>query len=114
MSVSVHRLIRGFASALILLPLFGCTPDPPVTCNGGAGRSADNCLAFRTGTAPTIDGVINADEWLNAFRYVLGDGNGTSVPHAIVQGMKTSDSLYLSFEVNNDPTFDAQDVIVLA
>ncbi len=93
----------------------GCPPpDQPVVCNGGAGRDPDNCLAFRTGAAPVIDGNLSDDSWISAFRYVLGDGNGTAVPHATAQGMRTSDAVYISFEVNNDPTFDLDDAVVLA
>jgi Cys-rich repeat protein len=92
----------------------GCTPDAPANCTGGSGRDPDNCLGFRSNPAPAINGTIESEEWINSFRYVLGDGNGTSVPHAVAQGMRDSGNLYLSFEVNNDPTFDLDDAIVLA
>jgi len=104
-------VIAVFASA-------GCvTMDTvPVVCDGGFGRSADLCLGFRNASStPTVDGVIAGDAaWDPGFLYVLGDGNGTTVPHAIVQGRRTSDALYLAFQVNNDDTFDTEDAIVLA
>ncbi len=61
---------------------------------------------------PTIDGVISGDPgWTQAFRYVFG--NGTPFSDVAVQGIKDNTFLYLSFEVNNDATYDDQDVIVL-
>jgi opacity protein-like surface antigen len=62
--------------------------------------------------SPTIDGVISSDPgWTGAFRYVLG--NGTAFPSAAVQGIKDGTHLFLSFEVNNDQTYDDHDLIVL-
>jgi hypothetical protein len=111
---ALRAALLGLITAAAVIVLSGCPPDQPVVCNGGAGRDPDNCLAFRTGAAPVIDGNPSDDSWISAFRYVLGDGNGTAVPHATAQGMRTSDAIYLSFEVNNDPTFDLDDAIVLA
>ncbi|RKH82627.1 hypothetical protein D7Y21_28025 [Corallococcus sp. AB045] len=66
-----------------------------------------------TPAAPTTDGTVDGDPgWNNAFRYRFG--NGTDMPHAAVQGLRSDTHLYLSFEVNNDPSFDTSDVIVLA
>ncbi|AKJ02887.1 hypothetical protein ATI61_11376 [Archangium gephyra] len=60
------------------------------------------------------DGVVKNDPWWNnAFRYVFE--NGTNGPHAAVQGLRSSTHLFMSIEVNNDPTFDPlSDLIVLA
>lgn len=108
----------GRAALLMLcavaLFLTGC--DPVVVCDGGpSGQDADNCLGFRLGGTPVIDGIPDEEAWTNSFRYVIGDGDiGNPVPHAITQGMRTSDALFLSFEVNNDTTFDLDDAIVLA
>lgn len=68
---------------------------------------------------PRIDGCINNGPfgagsdpgWTKAWRYVFG--NGTSFPDVAVQGIKDSTNLYLSFEVNNDVTYDDSDLIVL-
>ncbi|CAM4183388.1 hypothetical protein [Corallococcus exiguus] len=65
-----------------------------------------------TPATPSIDGEVNGDPgWNNAFRYVFE--NGTNGPHAAVQGLRSATDLYLSFEVQNDPTVDNADVIVL-
>lgn len=62
---------------------------------------------------PNPDGIINNDfGWTDGWRYVFG--NGTPVSDVIVQAVRTTTDLYMSFEVNNDPSFDEQDVIVLA
>ncbi len=62
--------------------------------------------------APTIDGVIAGDlGWKNSNQYVFN--NGSLVPHAVVQTKNYGGFIFISVEVNNDPTFDVQDVIVL-
>jgi hypothetical protein len=61
---------------------------------------------------PVIDGTIAGDTgWTSSFRYVFS--NGTDSPDAAVQGIKDNDFIYLSFEVNNDLSYDDNDVIVL-
>src|SRR5689334_19357616 len=60
---------------------------------------------------PTIDGVVANDPgWHQAFRYVFN--NGTPSSNA-VQGIRDNNFLYMSFEVNNDQSYDTADVIVL-
>lgn len=62
---------------------------------------------------PVVDGVMSGDlGWTQSFRYLFV--NGTTAPDAIVQGIKDSNFLYMSFEVNLDQTFDNDDAIVLA
>jgi len=93
----------------------GCPPpDTAGTCNGGGGRNANLCLGFPVGT-PTVDGNIKDDAgWTNGFHYTLGDGNGTTVAHAIVHGVRSANVMFLGFEVHNDEQFNVNDVIVLA
>jgi len=62
---------------------------------------------------PDVNGVIGGDNgWTSSFRYVLD--NGTTAPDVIVQGIKDSSFIYLSFEVRDDPSFDDQDMIIVA
>jgi hypothetical protein len=64
-------------------------------------------------TPPNIDGTVVGDNgWTSSFRYVFQ--NGTMSPNVVVQGIKDANFIYLSFEVNADPSFDNADVIVLA
>ncbi|MBD3316913.1 MAG: hypothetical protein GF344_14085 [Chitinivibrionales bacterium] len=78
----------------------------------GSGWAQDRLCFLDGSPRPTIDGVIgNDDGWLRSNQYVFS--NGTSTPDAIVQMRKGGNALFLSFEVNNDSTFDDNDVIVL-
>lgn len=62
---------------------------------------------------PNIDGIVSGDNgWTSAWRYVFN--NGTFIPDVVVQGIKDNNFVYLSFEVNHDPTTDADDAIVIA
>ncbi len=108
-------LLHAAAAFVIALSLPGCLPTViPGTCNGGVGRNVNLCLGFPSGS-PTIDGNIKSDSgWTNAFRYILGEANGTSVAHVIVHGVRSSNTLYLGFEVHNDAQFNVNDAIVLA
>lgn len=71
---------------------------------------------------PVIDGYISDSlgsnrvdaAWRAASRYTML--NGAPTAHVAFQGMKSSsgDALYMSFEVRNDGTLDAEDALVLA
>jgi hypothetical protein len=63
---------------------------------------------------PTVDGILaNDNGWTNAFRYAVYNGsNVTDVAWEAIRD-DASQSLYLSFAVNNDGTFDAHDAILL-
>jgi hypothetical protein len=71
---------------------------------------------------PAIDGYVSDNlgsnpvdaAWRAASRYTMA--NGTTTAHVAFQGMKSSsgDALYMSFEVRNDDTLDAEDALVLA
>jgi opacity protein-like surface antigen len=62
---------------------------------------------------PNIDGIVVGDNgWTSSFRYVFQ--NGTPNSNVVVQGIKDANFIYLSFEVNADPSFDVADMIVLA
>ena len=68
------------------------------------------------GTPPpseaALDGVvINDVSWDGAFRHVFQ--NGTPDVDGVVQGGRDGSSLYLSFEVKNETTFDEDDMIIL-
>ncbi len=61
---------------------------------------------------PKIDGCVTGDPgWTGAFRYVFG--NGTAFPKGAVQGINDGTFLYLSFEIFNDVSFDANDLVIL-
>ncbi|MDQ1639057.1 MAG: hypothetical protein QOF62_2396 [Pyrinomonadaceae bacterium] len=63
-------------------------------------------------TPPNLDGIVVGDNgWTSSFRYVFQ--NGTPDPNVVVQGIKDANFLYLSFEVNADPSFDTADMIVI-
>lgn len=62
---------------------------------------------------PFIDGNIAEDKgWTRAWRYSFN--NGDYVHDAVVQGIKDSQFLYLSFEVNKDENLIETDAIVIA
>ncbi|MDX6406411.1 MAG: hypothetical protein QOH70_3866 [Blastocatellia bacterium] len=64
-------------------------------------------------TPPNVDGVVVGDNgWTSSFRYVFQ--NGTPNPNVVVQGIKDANFVYLSFEVNADPSFDNADMIIVA
>jgi hypothetical protein len=95
------------AMATLLAPLGVQAAVPPMCFSD---------ITIRPGTsqdiAPTIDGTVNGDRgWLNSWRYVFH--NGTYVHDAIVQGIKDSTNVYLSFEVNHDFGLNEDDAIVL-
>lgn len=83
-------------------------------------RNANNRLCFGQVTnvpgstaPPTVDGIIRNDlGWTGATRYEFG--NGTPDMGVVVQGIRDAANLYLSFEANNDATFDNEDMIVIA
>lgn len=85
-------------------------------------RNANNRLCFKQATnvpgptdgqPPTVNGVIRNDlGWTGATRYDFG--NGTPNMGVVVQGIRDSGNLYLSFEANNDQSFDNEDMIVIA
>ncbi len=86
---------------------------------GGQAMAANpnKKLCFtRTGT-PTINGLLDDTAWGNgawqsgSWKYVAG--NGTSLPDGIAQGTRDANNLYFAFQVNNDATIDATDVVVL-
>jgi hypothetical protein len=80
--------------------------------NDASATNPNFRLCFTQSSTPTIDGNIDGDDgWRRSWRYVFG--NATSFPDAIVQGTKDSGNLFFSFEVNNDPSWDNNDVIVL-
>ena len=91
-----------------------CLAAPAASADGG------NRLCFRNVSGvpgvvgpPSINGEIQQDKgWTGAFRYEFG--NGTPSSHAVVQGVRDASNVYLSVEVNNDPSFDENDVVVLA
>jgi hypothetical protein len=61
---------------------------------------------------PTIDGDVLGDAgWRISNQYVFNDGS--TKPHAVVQMQRSYNTAYISFEINNDGTFDNRDVIVL-
>jgi hypothetical protein len=109
----------AIAAAALLLSAFGScppsTPPPP-----SAPNAKLLCFPQFQGipekpNPPVIDGDIGGVPgdlgWSFSSRYVFG--NGTSAPDAIVQIVKDSSYVYLSFEVNNDTNLDDEDAILL-
>jgi hypothetical protein len=110
-----HRLgVASFLSLLALLVSACQTTEPPPPV------STPDTLCFPQAIgvpgqpqAPSINGIVSNDYgWTMATRYLFN--NGTSAPDVAVQGLRDASFLYLSFEVNLDPTFDNNDAIVLA
>ncbi len=108
--------IGNCITALCIVLITGaCQPTPPP----GPPVSNPNTLCFNPSVGvpgvsgpPTVNGVIAGDlGWTDSFRYLFV--NGSTVPDTIAQGIKDNNNLYLSFEVNNDTSFDDNDVIVL-
>jgi hypothetical protein len=110
-------VVFGVLLTVSLVCSVGCpppTPPPPAPANPNV-----TCFKQFTGVPydnvpPTVDGKLANDVgWTNAFRYVVS--NGSSVPDMAMMGIRddATNSLYLSFEVNSDPTYDDGDAVVL-
>ncbi|HEY6000585.1 MAG TPA: hypothetical protein VI078_14965 [bacterium] len=70
------------------------------------------CANYNYSAAPTIDGVIAGDNgWRYSNMYVFN--NGVDTPHARLEMTRDSNALYFALEINNDPTFDREDIIIL-
>jgi hypothetical protein len=75
---------------------------------------ADDPLCVNTplNLLPVIDSDIATDQgWANANQYAFS--NGTTQPDATVQMMRNASNFYFSFDINNDPEFNEEDVIIL-
>ena len=117
------RILFTCVFALVLLSTLGFNGCPPPDPPPPSAPNPDTlCFPPSRGVPdfpnpPTIDGVIGGVPgdlgWSFASRYVFN--NGTSVPDGIVQLLRSDagNALYLSFEVNNDKTFDDKDAILL-
>lgn len=103
-----RRLLRGSVlTALVLTQLLWTLP----TRVRGDDKLCFTPLIF-TGP-PTIDGLIAGDPgWNNAVSYVFN--NGSTDPHTVVRLVRDSGNVYMAFEVNNDPSFENEDVIAVA
>ena len=64
------------------------------------------------GGVPNINGVIEGDNGWNSSNLYTFD-NGSVTPHARVRMVSDVNALYLGFEINNDPTFDDADIIIV-
>ena len=74
---------------------------------------AQDKLCFKVSGSPVIDGVLASDSgWAVPVTYVFN--NGSPEPHTIVRMVRDFSNVYISFEVNNDPSFENDDVIALA
>jgi hypothetical protein len=101
--------LGGFALSVPIL-FQNCPPSQPAAPNKNVICFRDTG-AFPSSGAPAIDGNPAELNWTGSFRYVFP--NAVGVPHGIVQGLKDSTALYLSFEINNDPFFNDKDTILL-
>jgi hypothetical protein len=64
------------------------------------------------GVEPNPDGTIAGDQgWATAFQYTFGNAMGQ--PHAVVHMTRSATHLYVAFEINNDPQYNAEDVLIL-
>src|SRR5581483_11986250 len=115
--VNPRAVAKTIAAAAGLLFLYACPPTPPPPPPVAHNTNVRMCVTQYTGVPyngnpPTTDGVVANDlGWTNAFRYVFQ--NGTTVPDGAVQVLKGTDKIYMSIEVNNDDSFDAEDVVVI-
>lgn len=81
-------------------------------CASAAIHADDKLCANYSAQPPTIDGVIATDPgWQRSNMYVFN--NGSDTPHARLQMTTDQSALYFALEINNDPTFDREDIIVL-
>lgn len=112
---TLRRIAGALLLAALIVPLAGCPPGTPGTPGPPPTSAGANHLCFVNGyvIAPTIDGMLRSGDagWLESFRYIFE--NGTEIPDAIVQGLKTGSAIYLSFEVNTDNTLDVQDAVLI-
>ena len=127
--ITTHQPTRSAFLNITLLALLFCAMAPRASGQWKSSPAAANsrvCFTQVTGvpqpdghggfifprTPPVIDGVVAGDTgWTSSFRYVFS--TGTPTPDVAVQGIKDNNFVYLSFEVNNDKTYDDNDVIVL-
>lgn len=75
--------------------------------------TADDAICINNvGSQPTLDGAIEGDGgWLGSNQYAFL--NGTSGQHGRVQLKRNGANLYVSFEIDKLPEFNADDVIIL-
>lgn len=110
---------RGRSSGVVALYLLVLSLVLIVSSGRSEARNADFFLGFPSANVfwasfapPITDGNVLGDVgWTGAFRYEFG--NGTTTPHAVVQGIRDDNFIYLSFQANNDVSFDNEDMIVL-
>src|SRR6185369_13097444 len=104
---------------LVLLLLGSCNPPPPAPPPTTHNVNYRLCLIQGTGvpylpssTSPTTDGTVADDlGWTGATRYIFQ--NGTNSQDGAMQIIHDGTNLYISFEINNDVTFDDTDVATL-
>lgn len=102
---SCRRLLSG--ACLTVLVLTQLLWTLPLQVRG------DDTLCLRFTGSPNIDGVIANDPgWNSVSSYVFN--NGSTDPHAVVRVARDFANVYISFEINNDPSFENEDVIALA
>lgn len=102
------------------------TYRPPAADPAAACTQAAPCFYSNVPNAPNFQGNTDLDTgWTGAFRYVSSAGTVSSMPPYNVNPATTPDAafqinqdsaghfIYMSFQVNNDPSFDTEDAIVL-
>jgi hypothetical protein len=112
------RTLLSF-NVLALLLLGSCNPPPPAPPPTAHNLNYRLCLVNAGGVPylpkknPTVDGTVADDlGWTGATRYIFQ--NGTNSQDAAMQIIHDGTNLFISFEVNNDLTFDDTDVVTLA
>lgn len=105
-----HQLRRSVLGRMAVAAAFALPFAGPVA--GDDKLCANSIGSNPTFVAPVIDGNIVSDVgWRASNLYTFN--NGSDTPHAQFQMIRDASALYLAIEVNNDPTFDKEDVIVL-
>jgi hypothetical protein len=99
---------------ILAIGLVACGPPPAAPPNPNVACFRQYTGVPSSSVPPTIDGKLSGDMgWTNAFSYA--SSNGSAVPDMVMMGIRddAGSSLYLSFLVNNDASFDDEDAIVV-
>jgi hypothetical protein len=95
----VYPLLLGLAATLLVTPLV-------------ATAQSELCVPVGSWLAPTVDGQLLDQGWIQATRYV--HANSTANPHGALQAQRIGNFLYVSFEAHNDADVDKNDMVVVA
>lgn len=114
-AVLTSRRLILLAAALLLIAR--CTPPPPPPPPPGA-HNVNYRMCVRTATGvpydndpPAVDGTVLGDlGYTHAFRYTFGNGSSKA---GALQAIRSGETVYLSFEIDDDATLDEFDRLIL-